>query len=188
MQDEILFTNNFGTLFSSGNWYSFDTSSAIKSANTYARIAIYISAALAIYYKDPRYLLAGSMVLVLIAVKYGDESASKIPLNDQNTGTFAYRVTAIDRVHDLNLASDRRAEREMLKSQVMANVREQNHRLAGHLGVPSGRGAEEFMFGGTRYPALGVNDKNRDHSFFTGSAHAAQNGVTYTAPIPVNQI
>lgn len=187
MQSGKLFTQDFSVLFGNGAWADFGMETPVRKANTLARLAIYGASGIAVYFKDPRYLLVAVLVLVVLGLMYHPDK-TQIPMNNGNATYSPYRATSIDRVHDRSLAPSRAAQREALKASVLSNVRELNHYMGGNFGVPDTNAGEELMFGGTR--PWGTNNSRaiREQRFFTAGSNAAQNGVTYTSVIPVHEI
>jgi len=107
-----------------------------------------------------QYLARAAVLGMLVAAFwYGPpKDERKLPLNhptrNQNLGTYhSSRASASDGAHNSGLGPSAEAQREVLASQVLSNVREQNHYMGENLGIPSRTGAEELMFGGTRPPA-----------------------------------
>jgi len=194
LMDDVFFTQDFSILFCLGNWRNFKIDTPIHKGNTLARLSLYTAVVASLYFSDPRYLLLALLGLVLAAFWFGkaaeDEEARRLPFaRNQNIGTYhEARAGAIANVHDASLAPSDSSQREVLASQVLANVREQNHYLGENLGVPSLTGADELMFGGTRFLAPDRTEAIRSNPFFVGSANAAMNGVTYTPVIPINEI
>jgi len=196
--NDILFTQDFSVLFCAGNWRNFDTSGPEQRGNTLAKVSIYVAIAVSLYLSDSRYLLIALLGVLLAAFWFGKAAEERSlplarPSRQQNIGTYHHgqsppQAGAIANVHDPSLVTSDVSQREVLAAQVLANVKEQNHYMGENLGVPSVHGADELMFGGTRFPAPDRNDSIRSNPFFVASANAAQAGVTYTPIVPVNEI
>ena len=148
---------------------------------------------LALYFGKIHFLAWGLIGIILIALIFEQKIAQdqQHPLNNNNpidTYHPSYRATELQSVHDKSLGPSASAQRTALKSQILSNVKEHNHYMGENLGVPDPKAAEEFMFGGTRYPSANNNRSYREHPFFTAESRAAIGGVTYTPVIPVNEI
>lgn len=172
---DAIFTDDPRVLLSPGKLAVFTTDTPNQTANTIMRVVIYMVIGAVVYKfsNSPNlfYLILGvlSAVLMNAALQYLSPPVAEPPMDTMHEG--------------VNTDAGGKSE-ATLADEVLLNVRERSHRLAGHLGVPSGSGGEEFMFGGTRLATPAPTRETRDHVRFTGNTDAGHTGgVTYSPVI-----
>jgi len=136
----VLFTKDPSVLLGQGNAGLIDFSSSESTANTLARMIIYVSIIIALCMNKPKIILIGLLVIVILGMYYSK------PMMEQYMDRWKKPV-ALKQVYNLKDGNSKKDRMRQYKRSLLTNVRERPIYLGEEYGVPS---AEEFMLGGTR--------------------------------------
>lgn len=126
----VLFTADPSVLFA----LRLDSSSKDETANSLARILLFVSLVLAIYKNQPKYIILGFLGVVVLGISLGRKELFQRP-------------SPIRKVHDKSVGNTKEDRMREYKESLLNNVRERRIYLGEEYGIPS---VEEYMMGGTR--------------------------------------